>query len=410
MAKTLKGLVITEVEQIIYDTNTLKEAASKIGVAYQTLLQFRSENMKGFKKLKAQREQGLIFEDEPVIKTKAVGGLIQKGPVKATVPKGEVIVPLNKKKGASEIPVVETIEKSKYDELEVKYNELDSKHIELGLLEAVRRDEIASEKNEKLKLTKENERLRDQIERLKKNKADAEEQQKESTRMLNDRSKKAEDAMRAATMRIEQLEKKVEEQNKVIQKKNETIQFNVKNALKIEKVQTELEQDRANEVAKYEQSLKQLEQEVQSIGTERDEWKGKYLDLDNAYKALESDYEDVQASEPTHNNVLTDDSQYVMLPANENLKLINPPIHYATADGTDLIQRFADKKKRDFFVGAMVFNINKYCERFGDKDNELSEARKIKDYSTRLVDYLEQEQSELMQGDISRTIEMEKAI
>lgn len=103
MRTTLKGLTVEEVDKVIFNTKNMKEAANEIGVADQSLLQFRSENMKEFKKLKAQREQGLIFDEAPVIKTKPV-------------------------KGASRIPIVETIEKSKYDELLEKYNTLESSY------------------------------------------------------------------------------------------------------------------------------------------------------------------------------------------------------------------------------------------------------------------------------------------
>ncbi|ARQ03942.1 hypothetical protein CA207_06870 [Macrococcoides caseolyticum] len=103
MRTTLKGLTVEEVDKVIFKTKNMKEAANEIGVAYQSLLQFRSENMKEFKKLKAQREQGLIFDEAPVIKTKPV-------------------------KGASQIPIVETIEKSEYDKLLDQVKELEDKY------------------------------------------------------------------------------------------------------------------------------------------------------------------------------------------------------------------------------------------------------------------------------------------
>lgn len=419
----LEEMTIIQIHDKIKDIKVAKKQAEKLGVslAEWNAFKYKPENKKRLDALKkaeqkkqADLEMGLEIQDEPVIKTKT-GGIIQKGSVEVTVPKGEVLVPLkeNKIKGASTIPVVETIEKSKYDDLENKY-------LELGILEAARRDELESLKKIGLSHKKENERLRDQIERLKKNKAEAEEQQKKSTSELNERSRIAENLMRAAETRVAQLQKQVDEQNEIIKKKNETIQFNVSNALKIEEVQTELEQERADEVARYEALLKEkdakiteLEKNLEDAKTEGyvseakiTEWRGKYNDLDNAYKALEADFAEYRkgdlSNEAVYNNDLTDDSQYVMLPANENIKLINPPIHYATKDNTDLIKRFADKKKRDFFVGAMVFNINKYCERFGEKDNELSEARKMKDYSTRLVDYLEQEQREMNMNDTTQ--------
>lgn len=408
----LEEMTVIQIYEKIKDIGAVKKQAEKLGVslAEWNAFKYKPENKKRLDALKkadqkkqADLEMGLEIQDAPVIKTKAV----------ATIEKGESVVPLKNSKGASQIPVVETIEKSKYDELE-------NKHLELGILEASRRDEIESLKTINLSQKNENERLRDQIERLKKNKAEAEEQQKKSTSELNERSRKAENLMRAAETRVAQLQKQVDEQNEIIKKKNETIQFNVSNALKIEEVQTELEQERADEVARYEALLKEKDAKIKGLEKNLEDakaegyamandvksWKGKYIDLDNAYKALETDFaeyrKDKQSSEIIYNDDLTDDSQYVMLPANENIKLINPPVHYATKDNTDLIKRFADKKKRDFFVGAMVFNINKYCERFGEKDNELSEARKMKDYSTRLVDYLEQEQREMIADDTAQ--------
>ncbi|TDL40570.1 helix-turn-helix domain-containing protein [Macrococcoides bohemicum] len=408
----LEEMTIIQIHEMTKDVKVAKKQAEKLGVslAEWNAFKYKPENKKKLDALKkaeqkkqADLEMGLEIQDAPVIKTKVV----------ATIEKDESVVPLKKSKGASQIPVVETIEKSKYDELE-------NKHLELGILEASRRDELESLKKISMSHKKENERLRDQIERLKKNKEEAEEQQKKSTSELNERSRKAENLMRAAETRVAQLQKQVDEQNEIIKKKNETIQFNVSNALKIEEVQTQLEQERADEVARYEALLKEKDAKITELEKNLEDamaegyaseskitdWRGKYNDLDNAYKALEADFaeyrKDKQSSEIIYNDDLTDDSQYVMLPANENIKLINPPVHYATKDNTDLIKRFADKKKRDFFVGAMVFNINKYCERFGEKDNELSEARKMKDYSTRLVDYLEQEQSEMNMNDTTQ--------
>lgn len=403
----LEELTIIQIHGMTKDVKVAKKQAEKLGVslAEWNAFKYKPENKKKLDALKkseqkkqADLEMGLEIQDAPVIKTR---------PIEEITKESKEI------KGASQIPVVETIEKSKYDELE-------NKHLELGILEASRRDELESLKTINLSQKNENERLRDQIERLKKNKAEAEEQQKKSTSELNERSRKAENLMRAAETRVAQLQKQVYEQNEVIKKKNETIKFNVSNALKIEEVQTQLEQERADEVARYEALLKEKDEKITELKKNLEDaiaegyaseskitdWRGKYNDLDNAYKALEADFAEYrkgnQSSEIIYNDDLTDDSQYVMLPANENIKLINPPVHYATKDNTDLIKRFADKKKRDFFVGAMVFNINKYCERFGEKDNELSEARKMKDYSTRLVDYLEQEQREMITDDTAQ--------
>lgn len=340
MAKNspLDKLTIKEVDSIIRKSKNIKDAANKIGVPAQDLYMYRSKNMKEFRKLKAEREQGLIFDDEPLIQTKPV-----------EEKKSEPVI--NK-------PALETVEKAMYDDLLLKLNDLDSEHDTLTKSHETNSKELEQQK-------KENERLRDQIERLKKNKAEAEEQQRKATSKLNERSKIAEDAMRAATMRIEQLEETVGKQDKIIDRKNGTIKKNVFNALKIEEVQTQLEQERAEEVARYEQALKQLEHEVQQLGTERDDWKGKYLDLDNAYRALEEE-------------------------SKTNVTVINPPSHYApSGTGTDVIGFLETQFSYEAYKGFMVGNIIKYATRTGRKDEEIQELRKIIDYGSRMIHHLE---------------------
>lgn len=53
------------------------------------------------------------------------------------------------------------------------------------------------------------------------------------------------------------------------------------------------------------------------------------------------------------------------------------------------VQRFHDARSSDEFIGAMLFNITKYAERFGHKDDKLNEALKIRDYAQMLVNHLE---------------------
>lgn len=191
---------------MIKDIKVAKKQAEKLGVSLTewNSFKYKPENKKRLDALKkaeqkkqADIEMGLEIQDEPVIKTKTINEIAKESKLL---------------KGASTIPVVETIEKSKYDDLENKY-------LELGILEAARRDELESLKKIGLSHKKENERLRDQIERLKKNKAEAEEQQKKSTSELNERSRKAENLMRAAETRVAQLQKQVDEQNEIIKKK-----------------------------------------------------------------------------------------------------------------------------------------------------------------------------------------------
>ena len=63
--------------------------------------------------------------------------------------------------------------------------------------------------------------------------------------------------------------------------------------------------------------------------------------------------------------------------------------HYQTKTGIDFIQRFSDVHSEERVRGALLFNIGKYCERYGQKDDILKEARKIADYANRLVKFEE---------------------
>ena len=63
--------------------------------------------------------------------------------------------------------------------------------------------------------------------------------------------------------------------------------------------------------------------------------------------------------------------------------------HYETKTGTDFIQRFSDVHSEERMRGALLFNIGKYCERYGGKDDTLKEAKKIADYANRLVEFEE---------------------
>ena len=58
-----------------------------------------------------------------------------------------------------------------------------------------------------------------------------------------------------------------------------------------------------------------------------------------------------------------------------------------TSLGKDLIDDWAERKSTKEFRAIMVANIEKYCRRYGKKDECLSEAKKIADYAARLVDY-----------------------
>lgn len=66
-----------------------------------------------------------------------------------------------------------------------------------------------------------------------------------------------------------------------------------------------------------------------------------------------------------------------------------------TNDGKDLIDDWAERKNTTEFRAIMIGNIERYCRRYGKKDEVLSEAKKIADYAARLVEY----ELSLMEGD-----------
>lgn len=224
MRTTLKGLTVEEVDKVIFNTKNMKEAANEIGVAYQSLLQFRSENMKEFKKLKAQREQGLIFDEAPVIKTKPV-------------------------KGASQIPIVETIEKSEYDKLLDQVKELEEKIIEKNLeikqLEKDKKKAVSDretfEKDATTKLKKLEKVVEDRVDNKVKNLNSQLEKHKDTIDKISEVNKNLQETVKQANATIKEYQDK--ETEMVL---NYEEQLKEKNAF-IEKLENELSSSQQSE-------------------------------------------------------------------------------------------------------------------------------------------------------------------
>lgn len=373
MAKTLKGLVITEVDQIIHETKTLKEAAAKIGVAYQTLLQFRSENMKEFKKLKAQREQGLIVDEVQVVKTK----------------------PVEKNKGASTIPVNDVIDKAEHqkivNDLKNKLEELQKEHNksneDVNKLNAERNDllnqirqhiEKAEKKDEELQLKelqiKDRERdiksLKHSYDRLEKKSADA--------LKMNDR------------FLTSKYEKELNQHKRTIEVSAEANK-NLKQSLEeANKVIKEYQDKETDLVTSYE---KQLEDKNKLIK----EWKVKHDTLQNEFNALthlNMDNErrkEVQLSKE-QNKLLQSQLPQKLELDKQSIERINPPSHYAPNGlGTDVIGFLESQFSYEAYKGFMIGNIIKYATRTGRKDEEIHELKKIVDYADRMISFLQRE-------------------
>lgn len=378
MAKTLKGLVITEVDQIIHETKTLKEAAAKIGVAYQTLLQFRSENMKEFKKLKAQREQGLIVDEVQVVKTK----------------------PVEKNKGASTIPVNDVIDKAEHqkivNDLKNKLEELQKEHNksneDVNKLNAERNDllnqirqhvEKAEKKDEELQLKelqiKDRERdiksLKHSYDRLEKKSADA---LKMNDRFLTSKYEKElnqhKRTIEVSAEANKNLKQSLEEANKVIKEYQDK--------------ETEL-------VTSYEKQLEEKQNTIQKLETD-------FETLEKSYEALMSKTDSVSNAKwekVPHLTFNIDRNKLIqsqLLSEVESKELaiqnINPPSHYSPNGlGTDVIGFLESQFSYEAYKGFMIGNIIKYATRTGRKDEEINELKKIVDYADRMISFLQRE-------------------
>ncbi|MDJ1110647.1 DUF3310 domain-containing protein [Macrococcus sp. S115] len=378
MAKTLRGLVITEVDQIIHETKTLKEAAAKIGVAYQTLLQFRSENMKEFKKLKAEREQGLIVDEVPVVKTK----------------------PVEKNKGASTIPVNDVIEKAEHqkivNDLKNKFEELQKEHNksneEVIKLNAERNDLLNQIRQHIEKAEKKDEELQ-----LKDLNIKAKERDIKSLKHSYDRlDKKSADALKINDRFLtSKYEKELNQHKRTIEVSAEANK-NLKESLQQANQVIKEQQDKETElVTSYEKKLEEKQNTIQKLETE-------FVTLEKSYEALMSKDDDVSNAKwekGPHLTLNIDRNKLIqsqLLSEIENkelaIKNINPPSHYAPNGlGTDVIGFLESQFSYEAYKGFMIGNIIKYATRTGRKDEEINELKKIVDYADRIISFLERD-------------------
>ncbi|PKE16404.1 DUF3310 domain-containing protein [Macrococcoides caseolyticum] len=378
MAKTLKGLVITEVDQIIHETKTLKEAAAKIGVAYQTLLQFRSENMKEFKKLKAEREQGLIVDEVPVVKTK----------------------PVEKNKGASTIPVNDVVDKAEHqkivDDLQVNLSlvtdDRDKHKEEVTKLNVERKDFMNRIKELEATITKKDEELQ-----LKELQIKAKERDIKSLQHSYDRlDKKSADALKMNDRFLtSKYEKELNQHKRTIEVSAEANK-NLKESLQQANNLIKEYQDKETElVTSYEKQLEDKENTIQKLEAD-------FETLEKSYEALMSKTDSVSNAnweKGPHLTLNIDRNKLIqsqLLSEIENkelaIKNINPPSHYAPNGlGTDVIGFLESQFSYEAYKGFMIGNIIKYATRTGRKDEEINELKKIVDYADRIISFLERD-------------------
>ncbi|QYA39270.1 DUF3310 domain-containing protein [Macrococcoides caseolyticum] len=396
MAKTLRGLVITEVDQIIHETKSLKEAATKIGVAYQTLLQFRSENMKEFKKLKAEREQGLIVDEVPVVKTKPV----EKKKEKLSDSKVFKSVKEKVRKGASTIPVNDVIEKAEHqkivDDLQMNLasvtDDRDKHKEEVTKLNAERNDFMNKIKELETTITKKDEELQ-----LKDLNIKAKERDIKSLKHSYDRlDKKSADALKMNDRFLtSKYEKELNQHKRTIEVSAEANK-NLKESLQRANQVIKEHQDKETElVTSYEQQLEDKENTIQKLETD-------FETLEKSYEALMSKTDSVSNAnweKGPHLTLNIDRNKLIqsqLLSEIENkelaIKNINPPSHYAPNGlGTDVIGFLESQFSYEAYKGFMIGNIIKYATRTGRKDEEINELKKIVDYADRIISFLERD-------------------
>jgi len=260
MRTTLKGLTVEEVDKVIFNTKNMKEAANEIGVAYQSLLQFRSENMKEFKKLKAQREQGLIFDEAPVIKTKPV-------------------------KGASRIPIVETIEKSEYDKLLDQVKEFEDKY--RILFESKESDKKTYEE----KLVEKNLEIKQLEKDKKKAIRDRETFEKDATAKLKRLEKVVEDRV---DNKVKNLNSQLEKHKDTIDKISD-VNRNLQETVKQANATIKEYQDKETEmVLNYEEQLKEKNAFIEKLENELNTSQQSEKVIDIINKAVHYNYGEIE--------------------------------------------------------------------------------------------------------------------
>lgn len=113
MAKNspLEKYTVKQVDEIIRKSRNIKDAAKKMGISAQELYMYRSRNMKEFNRIKAEREQGLIMDEETI---------------EETIKKEPIVIDVEKQKADMQDQINEN-QKLKESLKEVEQKQLDAK-------------------------------------------------------------------------------------------------------------------------------------------------------------------------------------------------------------------------------------------------------------------------------------------
>lgn len=362
MSALLKGLTIEEVDKVIRNSKSIKEAAIEIGVKPQDLYLFRSQNMKAFKKLKADLEQGLIIEEVPVMKTK---------PVKT------------KKKTAPQIDIkVDKDTGQALKALEKDYQILQKQRDDLELKEAALKDEVESWRKESVKYQSDLQTSNETIE-----------SQAEQIKVLNIQAVEDQETIKDLQARVKEVEDKSLKMYDMQEKKHKTQLQHQQ-----EKIDGQLKglQAAAIDVTNYRKKIEALEQE--SMDNEQ-KTADMVADYERRLKGLQTEIDELNsktsaASLNVQNDALTDDSQYVMRDAEHAAKesvafnIINKPAHYnyGEIEVIDFIDQLAEHYGSQSYHAG---NVIKYIARAPHKEDTAQDLKKAEYYLKRLIAKIE---------------------
>ncbi|ULG73002.1 DUF3310 domain-containing protein [Macrococcus brunensis] len=418
----MMGYTIEEVERAIHEEDGIQGAARKLKVNYQNIYRFKKKYKKEFNQLSAQREQGLVIEEEKVVKTV---------PVKTMEAAGEHFEDFDDEDGEE---VEETLEDLKEERKSLKMTiaqlriQMESDQVVIeDQARLIQRGDKGSEKEleelkKKYKYLSNNmnrkeqtiEKLREEVKQLqakettghsivtleKKHQAELQHQQKKFDERLKELESAGND-MESVQNKLKQERLKVSELEKMLAGHKDTID----KAAKTNKILSEEVDSRGETIKQLQDALKQSEESFRDATIE-------YEDIIKEQQEQIAELEKNQMPKLTDiiNGTTTDrvsgierkvdglvrEQLPVQVIDDSEMKVtpLNPPAHYASDGGIDPIAFLEMHGTSEEVRGAFKINVLKYSARLGRKDAEVKEVDKIIDYAQRYKKYLESKEGQ----------------
>ena len=404
----MMGYTIEEVEKAIHEEGGIQGAARKLKVNYQNIYQFKKKYKKEFNQLSAQREQGLVIEEEKVVKTI---------PVKSIEPVEEDFENFDDEEGEE---VEETLEDLKEERRALKMtivqlrDQMESDQVVIeDQARLIQRGDKGSKKEleelkKKYKYLSNNmnrkeqtiEKLREEVKQLhakktpgrsivtleKKHQAELQHQQKKFDERLKELESAGND-MESVQNKLKQERLKVSELEKMLAGHKDTID----KAAKTNKILSEEVDSRGETIKQLQDALKQSE----------DSFRDATIEYENTIKEQQERIAELEAKEKQREDNLTKALHGPITPPLQIVELewgsitpLNPPAHYASENGVDPIAFLEMHGTSEEVRGAFKINVLKYSARLGRKDAELKEVDKIIDYAQRYKQYLQSKEGQ----------------